>query len=112
MKNRIYHILKGKFLISDDAMKNWRMIIFLSVLAIIMIASSHRADKKVYEIAKLNKEVKQLRSEFVDTRLQVRRLIMESAVTKKVADQGLRPSLVPPKKIMVKKTIENENGSK
>lgn len=86
------------------------MIIFLSVLAIIMIASSHRADKKVYEIAKLNKEVKRLRSEFVDTRLEVRRLIMESAVIEKVADQGLKPSLVPPRKIMVKKAAENANG--
>ena len=110
MKKNIYHILKGKFLISDDAMKNWRMIIFLSVLAIIMIASSHRADKKVYEIAKLNKEVKKLRSEFVDTRLQVRSLIMESAVTKKVASQGLQPSLVPPKKIMVKKAADADGG--
>lgn len=112
MKKDIYHILKGKFLISDGAMKNWRMIIFLSVLAIIMIASSHRADKKVHEIAKLNTDVKELRSEFVDTRLQVRRLIMESAVTRKVADQGLKPSLVPPKKIMVKKATKTPNGSK
>jgi outer membrane murein-binding lipoprotein Lpp len=103
VKNGIYHILKGKFLVSDDAMKNWRMIIFLSVLAIIMIASSHRADRKVHEISELNTEVKALRSEFVDTRLQVRSLIMESAVTRKVADQGLRPPLVPPKKIRVKK---------
>ncbi|MGB3775412.1 MAG: FtsL-like putative cell division protein [Leeuwenhoekiella sp.] len=103
MKNRIYHILRGKFLVSEDAMKNWRMIIFLSVLAIIMIASSHRADRKVHEISQLNTQVKALRSEFVDTRLQVRRLIMESAVTRKVADQGLRPPLVPPKKIRVKK---------
>lgn len=83
-------------------MKNWRMIIFLSVLAIIMIASSHRADKKVHEISKLNTEVKALRSEFVDTRLEVRKRIMESAVTHKVADRGLRPPLVPPKKIRVK----------
>lgn len=104
MKKGIYHILRGKFLVSGDATKNWRMIIFLSVLAIIMIASSHRADKKVHQISKLNNEVKALRSEFVDTRLQVRKLIMESNVTRKVADQGLHPPLVPPKKIKVKST--------
>ncbi|MAZ28119.1 MAG: S-adenosyl-methyltransferase [Cytophagaceae bacterium] len=102
MKKGIYDILKGKFLISDDAMKNWRMIIFLSILAIIMIASSHIADKKVHEISSLNEEVKELRSEFVDTRLEVRRLKMESSVARRVASQGVRPSEEPPKKIKVK----------
>ncbi|MEH6406289.1 MAG: FtsL-like putative cell division protein [Leeuwenhoekiella sp.] len=102
MKANIYHILKGKFLISGDAMKNWRMIIFLSGLAIFMIASSHRADKKVHEISQLSSEVKELRSEFVDTRLIVRRLEMESAVTRRVVSQGIKPSMVPPKKIKVK----------
>ena len=68
MKKNIYSILKGKFLISDDAFKNWRMILFISGLAIVMIASSHSADKKVHEIAKLNNEVKELRSAMIDGR--------------------------------------------
>ena len=33
-----------------------RVIIFISSLAIVMIASSHSADKKVYEIARLKNE--------------------------------------------------------
>jgi hypothetical protein len=37
MKKNIYSILRGKFLVSDDSFKNWRIIIFISVLAIIMI---------------------------------------------------------------------------
>ena len=49
MKKNIYNVLRGTFLISDDSFKNWRLIMFLSSLAIIMIASSHRADRKVYE---------------------------------------------------------------
>lgn len=104
MKEGIYNILKGKFLFSDDAMKNWRMILFLSFLAIVMIGSSHSADKKVHQISQLNAEVKLLHSEFVDTRLEARRLKMETVVTKQVAQQGLGPSLTPPKKIKVTKT--------
>lgn len=84
-------------------MKNWRMIIFLSVLAIIMIASSHQADEKVHKIARLSAQVKELRSEFVDTRLEVRKTKMESAVRQKVVGRGVKPSLTPPKKIKVKK---------
>ncbi len=102
MKQNIYSILKGKFLISDDSFKNWRVILFISALAIIMIASSHRADKKVHEIARLNNEVKELRSAFVDGRSKLMRLKMESTVINKMTEKGLSSSVIPPKKIKVK----------
>ena len=63
MKKSFYNVVKGKSLVSDDAFRNWRFIIFLSFLALIMIASSHSADKKVHRIAELNDEVKELKSE-------------------------------------------------
>ena len=102
MKERIFNILKGTFLVSDDAFKNWRIIIFISVLAIVMIASSHSADKKVHDIARLTNEVKEMRSAFVDGRSRLMRLKMESAVVIKMKARGLQPSVIPPKKIMVK----------
>lgn len=67
-----------------------------------MIASSHSADRKVHEIAQLNNEVKELRSKFVDGRSKLMRLKMESSIQKKMADKGLKPSAIPPKKIKVK----------
>ena len=102
MKKSIYDILKGKFLISDDSFKNWRIIIFISVLAIIMIASSHSADKKVHEIAQLSNEVKEWRSTFVEGRSKLMRLKMESSIVKKMATKEIVPSVVPPKKIRIK----------
>ncbi|MCH7524092.1 MAG: S-adenosyl-methyltransferase [Bacteroidetes bacterium] len=102
MKKSINSILRGKFLISDDSFKNWRLILFLSFLAVIMIASSHSADRKVYKIAKLNEDVKELRSAFVEGRSKLMKLKMESSVIKKLADKGLSPSEIPPKKIKVK----------
>ncbi len=102
VKKSIKSVLKGKFLISDDSFKNWRLILFLSFLAVIMIASSHSADRKVYEIAKLSEEVKELRSAFVEGRSKLMRLKMESSIIKKLADKGLSPSEIPPKKIKVK----------
>ncbi len=102
MKKNIYNILKGTFLVSDDSFKNWRIIIFISVLAIIMIASSHSADEKVHEIARLENEVKEMRSAFVDGRSRLMKLKMESAVVAKMKEKGLAPSVIPPKKIKVK----------
>ncbi len=102
MKKNIYNILKGTFLVSDDSFKNWRFIIFVSALALIMIASSHSADKKVYEIARLKNEVKEMRSAFVDGRSRLMKLKMESAVINRLKDKGLYTSVIPPKKIKVK----------
>ena len=106
MKKSIYSILRGKFLISDDSFKNWRIIIFISFLAVIMIASSHSADNKVHEIAKLTNEVKELRSAFVDGRSKLMRLKMESSIISKVAEKGIAISEIPPTKIRVKSNKE------
>ncbi|MGJ8548701.1 FtsL-like putative cell division protein [Winogradskyella wichelsiae] len=102
MRKGIYSILKGKFLVSDDSFKNWRIIIFISVLAIVMIASSHSADQKVYEIAKLTNEVKELRSAFVDKRGKLMQLKKESFVEGVMKGKGIGISLNPPTKIIVK----------
>ena len=65
MRKGLLDILKGKFLVSGDAPKNWMFLLFASFLAALMISSSHNADKKVLEIAELNEEVRKLKSEFL-----------------------------------------------
>ena len=102
MKTNIYKLLKGTFLVSDDSFKNWRFILFISVLAIIMIASSHSADKKVYEIARLKNELNEMRSAFIDGRSRLMKLKMESNVVEVMKEKGIAPSVIPLKKIKVK----------
>lgn len=102
MKKNIYSVLRGTFLVSDDSFKNWRMIFFVSGLAIVMIASSHSADKKVYEIARLGNEAKELRSAFIEGRGRLMELKKESVVSAKMKEKGLKTSEVPPQKIKVK----------
>lgn len=106
MKKGIVDLLKGKFLVSGDAPKNWLFIIYASFLATIMIASSHSADRKVHRLAALNEEVRELRSEFVDMRSDVQRLKLESTVREAVVKDSLFPSETPPKKIKVKASAE------
>jgi len=101
MKKSFYNILKGKFLISDDAFKNWRFIIFLSALALAMIASSHNADKKVHRIAELSNEVKEIKSEYVDVRMILMQSKMESKIISAMKKRGLNPSETPPQKIII-----------
>lgn len=103
MKKRVINILKARFLLNEDATKNWRFILFLLVLAIIMIANTHSYEKKVFRIAELNNEVKELRSEFVDRRSELMKLKMESTISDEMLAKGILPSSVPPKKIKVAK---------
>lgn len=102
MKKGVYGILRGTFLIGDDSFKYWRRILFISGLAVVMIASAHSADEKVYKIAKMSDEVKELRSAFVDGRSKLMRLKMESTIIEKVSEKGIQTSEIPPKKIKVK----------
>jgi Bacteriodetes cell division protein (FtsL-like) len=108
MKNGVYSILKARFLINEDAnaAKNWRFIVFIIVLAIIMIANTQRYEQKVFKIIALTTEVKELRSEFVDRRSELMKLKMESTVSEKMIEKQIFPSSVPPTKIKVKKEVE------
>lgn len=101
MKNVVYNILKGAFLVSDGAYKKWRLILFFSALAIMMIASSHSTDRKVHHIAKLNEEVKSLRSLYVNTRSDLMELRLESVVRGRLKNIGIVPSQTPPVKILI-----------
>ncbi|WP_366836651.1 FtsL-like putative cell division protein [Lutibacter sp.] len=101
IKKNIYNILKGNFLISDDALKNWKFLVFVVVLMLFMISSAHYADRQVLEIAKLNKEIKELKAEFVDTRSIAMKIKLESNIKNKVKELGLQPSENPPEIIKV-----------
>jgi len=87
--------------VSDDSLKNWRFILFLSLLALVMIGSSHTADKKVHRIGQLSNEVKELKSEYVDMRMKLMQTKMESEIIAAMEQRGLKPSETPPQKIMI-----------
>lgn len=63
----------------------------------------------MHQIAALNEEVKELRSEFVDVRSDMQQLKLESTVMQIVEENGLYPSEVPPKKIKVKSQINGDS---
>lgn len=107
MRETIYNILKGKLLLEDRANKNWRMLFFLFFFALIMIFSSHKAEKKVHEIALKNTQAQELRARFVEGRSQLMRLQMESSIQKKLEPFGIQKSKTPPIKLSVITPITN-----
>lgn len=112
MKGGIYSLLKAKYLVDQGSMKNWRFILFLILVAMLMIANSHNYEQKLYHISEMESELKQLRGEFVDRRSELMELKMESTVAAKMEAREIFPSVVPPKKIVVAKKEDKNFFSK
>ena len=106
VKKGVYDILKGRFLTDDGSFNNWRILIFVVVLLLVMISSSHRLDAKVVKIAALNSEKRALRAEDFDTSTTLTKMRLESTIRKKVKVKGLFPAEKPPQKIKI--TIKKE----
>lgn len=101
VRKSIYDLLRGSFLTDESSFKNWRILIFVVVLLLIMIYSSHSADAKVVQTAELNKKKRELRAEDVDTSTELMRMKLESSIRDKVKSKGLFPAKKPPQKIKV-----------
>lgn len=101
LKERFVKVFKAEFLIGKDSQRNWITILLVLLLGIVMIYSGHLIDQKIYTIAKLETEVKELRSEFVDVRSRLQQVKLESSILGALKDTGLKQSPTPPNKIKV-----------
>ena len=81
--------LRGNFLADERSAVHWPFLLYLGLLALISIYSAHSADRKVFRIAALQTELKELKSQYVSTRSQLMNATKLSAVGEKVADRGL-----------------------
>jgi len=99
--NSINKIILGNFLIEEGSIRNWRFVIFLFIMAIIMIFSSHLVDKKIISISDFKNEISVLESEFLENRKRVMKLKMESNVVSLMKERKIKSSKNPPKKIII-----------
>ena len=99
--NNFLSLLNLNFLLNDDSFKNWRIIIFISILALIMIYSGHSAENKIFKIAELNENINELKNEFIDKRSKLIQLKMESKISLKLSHLDLEPANKPPIKIII-----------
>lgn len=96
-------ILGGGFLASGQTAKHLPFLLFLAFLAIIYIGNSYYAEKNVRKIEKLQKEVKELRYEHIYTKSQRVSKSRQSEIANSLSKEGIKESMVPPKKIVVEK---------
>jgi ABC-type transport system involved in cytochrome bd biosynthesis fused ATPase/permease subunit len=109
MAARFYDILRGGFLTNDDALKNWRFMLFAAFLALVMIYTGHSLDRKSHYMSELNDQVNELRSQYVEGQRELMFLQMESTVASRLRSTGIAPAQDPPQKIIIKNNDDGNN---
>ncbi|MFC2176436.1 FtsL-like putative cell division protein [Bacteroidota bacterium] len=109
LATQLLHILDGSFLTRDNMFNNIPYLLFLFGIGIFYIGNSHFAESSVIALDRIDRELKELRSEFISSRSELMFVSKQSEVAKAVAPMGIRESVVPPKKIVIKPEERAEN---
>ncbi|HEY0244275.1 MAG TPA: FtsL-like putative cell division protein [Mucilaginibacter sp.] len=100
--NFLTQFLTNGFITTDAAIKALPFVLFLALLGMIYIGNRHLAEKNIRDIDKLNKEVKELSWDYKVTKADLAYKSTLTEVAKRVDTLGIKESLQPPQKIMVK----------
>ena len=97
----ISEFLSGRFLIGEKSYQNWKVIAVVVLAALFMVYQAHSTEAMVMKKASLNKELKVLKAEFIESSEELMKMRLESSVRQEVEVLGLSPSEEPPFKIKV-----------
>nr|WP_255492068.1 FtsL-like putative cell division protein [Chitinophaga sp. Cy-1792] len=86
--------------------QNMPRILFLAALALVYIANSHLAEKRIRRINQLSKEIKELKWEYINVKSELMFRSKMSEVSKSVEQLGLKQLSSPPRKIVLKNNNE------
>lgn len=102
-------ILDGSFLTRDKSIKNIPFLIFLALLGSLYIANNYNAEKNIRNADKINKEIKELQSEYISLKSELMFRSNQSEVARLASPLGLKESKEPPFKLVVatNKTISD-----
>ena len=95
------NILGGTFLTRESTAKHLPFLLFLAFIAIIYIGNSYYAEKNIRKIEKLQKQLKEMRYEYISHKSDVNYRSRQSEVANSLKNKGIKESTVPPTKIFV-----------
>ena len=108
----IHSVVDGSFLTRDAFIRLVPFLLFLLFLAILYISNVYRAERTIREIDDAQKELKELRYEFITSKSELMGKSKRSEVSMNLEDEGLRESTVPPGKIYISKDTSLLNINK
>jgi len=97
----VQSVLDGTILTRDRVVQSLPFLFYITFITILYIANSYYAEKKIIEIEKMKKDLKELRSEYISTKSKLMFSSRQTEVMKKIGLYGVKESLKPPRKIFV-----------
>lgn len=103
-------IIDGNFLARENFIKSIPFLGFITFIAIMYIANTFIAEKTIRDIETTKLKIKELRSEYIAIKSEVMFGRKQSIVAKKVAPADIKEAIVPPKKIVDKRTTNKKDS--
>jgi len=102
----VVSVVSGSFLSDESTMKRLPFLFFLCFLAICYIANGYYTDDQIRNGNTLTSEIKELRTQYIVVKdsLVVKSKQTEVARALDKTKTGIKESVVPPKKIIVKQS--------
>ena len=94
-------IFSGTFLENERSLKHLPFILFLFILGLLYIASGYYADDKIREYNRLNRELNELRTSYINAKSELMFLSKQSEMARQVEEFGLKTTVRPPYKTEV-----------
>ncbi len=79
---------------------------FLTGIAVLYIANSYVAERTIRDIDKTNKEIKEMRAEYISAKTELMVKSKQTEVAASLEPYGIKESMMAPKKIVVR-GVEN-----
>ena len=90
-------LLNGSFLSAEKSPDLMPFILYLAFLAVMLIANTYYAEKKVREIERMRSEVTELRTIYISNKAELMYLSNQSEIARRLRDRGFVESTVPPR---------------
>jgi len=100
-------LLDGSYLTLDRSPGLLPFLLFVSFIAILLIANTYLAEKKARRIETYRNEVTELRTIYISYKSELMQLSNQSEIARRLSHQGFVESTVPPR--MINKNSRRNN---
>jgi Tfp pilus assembly protein PilO len=99
--NLFIQVLNGNILTKSIVISTVPFMLYLAFLGVLYIGYGYYAEKTVRELDRVDRQLKEIKSEYTTTSTKLEVLRQQSKVATEIEKMGLVESRVPPKKIVI-----------
>ncbi|MDP4281892.1 MAG: FtsL-like putative cell division protein [Bacteroidota bacterium] len=105
MRKSIHDVLGGDVLSRELVLRNFPLLLYISVLAMLYIGNTYYSEKTYKKIEKVTAELKELRFQYITTKSGLMYFTKQTEIEKRAQGIGLKEPVLPPYKIYYSKRM-------